>query len=69
MKIFIIVGMPASGKNIALTYAESHRIPYFATGDLVRLEVRKRGLDPSPAFHGPSPEIIVQERPCDAEDL
>ena len=48
MKIFIIVGMPASGKNIARAYAESHRIPYFATGDLVRMEVRKRGLDPSP---------------------
>ena len=47
MKIFIIVGMPASGKNLARAYAESKRIPYFATGDLVRAEVEKRGLDPT----------------------
>lgn len=44
MKIFIIVGMPASGKNIARIYAENRGIPYFTTGDLVRNEVRKRGL-------------------------
>ncbi len=48
MKIIIIVGMPASGKNIARTYAEARGIPYFATGDLVRKEVQKRGLEPTP---------------------
>jgi dephospho-CoA kinase len=47
MRIFIIVGMPASGKNIARQYAESRDIPYFATGDLVRREVVRRGLEPS----------------------
>ncbi len=47
MKIFIIVGMPASGKNIARLYAESKNIPYFATGDLVRREVSKRDLEPT----------------------
>jgi dephospho-CoA kinase len=46
MKIFIIVGMPAAGKNIARSYAESKRIPYFATGDIVRAEVKRRGLEP-----------------------
>ncbi len=46
--IFVIVGMPASGKNIARDYASSRDIPYFATGDIVRSEVKKRGLDPSP---------------------
>jgi dephospho-CoA kinase len=45
MKIFIVVGMPASGKNIARIYAESRGIPYFATGDLVRNEIRKRSLE------------------------
>ena len=45
MKIFIIVGMPASGKNIAREYAESRGFPYHATGDLVRAEVKKRGLE------------------------
>ena len=52
MKIFIIVGMPASGKNLARAYAESKHLPYFATGDLVRAEVRKRGLDPTPENTG-----------------
>jgi len=37
--------MPASGKNIARIYAEDRGIPYFATGDLVRNEIRKRGLE------------------------
>ena len=48
MKMFIVVGMPASGKNIARAYAESNGIPYFATGDLVRAEVRRRGLEANP---------------------
>jgi dephospho-CoA kinase len=52
MKIFIIVGMPASGKNLARVYAESKHIPHFATGDLVRAEVKKRGLDPTPENTG-----------------
>ncbi len=46
MKIFIVVGMPASGKNIARLYAEGKGYPYFATGDLVREEVSRRGLRP-----------------------
>jgi dephospho-CoA kinase len=49
MIIFIVVGMPASGKNIARTYAETQGIPYFATGDIVRKEVKKRGLAPDAA--------------------
>jgi dephospho-CoA kinase len=48
LKIFIIVGMPAAGKNIAKDYAISRGIPYFATGDLVRAEVVKRGLEATP---------------------
>jgi len=48
VKIFVVVGMPASGKNIARSYAESNGIPYFATGDVVRAEVRDRGLEPNP---------------------
>lgn len=45
MIIFIVVGMPASGKNIAREYAEKHNTPYFATGDIVREEVKKQGLE------------------------
>ncbi|MBP7230798.1 MAG: AAA family ATPase [Syntrophaceae bacterium] len=49
MKIFVIVGMPAAGKNIARTYAESKEMVYFATGDIVRAEVKKRGVEADPA--------------------
>jgi dephospho-CoA kinase len=45
--IFVIVGMPASGKNIARIYADSKNIPYYATGDVVREEVKKRDLEPN----------------------
>ena len=48
MKFFIIVGMPAAGKNIARTYAEKEGYPYHATGDVVRAELRARGLRPGP---------------------
>ncbi len=47
MTILVIVGMPASGKNIARMYADSKNIPYYATGDVVREEVKKRGLEPN----------------------
>ncbi len=46
MTVFIVVGMPASGKNIARIYSESKGLPYFSTGDLVRKEVSRRGLTP-----------------------
>ncbi|HVN95688.1 MAG TPA: AAA family ATPase [Syntrophorhabdaceae bacterium] len=45
--VFVVVGMPASGKNIARLYAEERLIPYFATGDIVRREIAKRGLNAS----------------------
>jgi dephospho-CoA kinase len=35
--------MPAAGKNIARDYAQAKGIPYFATGDMVRAEVARRG--------------------------
>jgi dephospho-CoA kinase len=48
MKIFIIVGMPAAGKNLARDFATDRGIPYFATGDLVRAEVVRRGIAATP---------------------
>jgi dephospho-CoA kinase len=44
MKCFIIVGMPASGKDIARQYARTKGYPYFATGDIVRAEAARRGV-------------------------
>ncbi len=48
MRYFVIVGMPASGKNIARTYAQQQGIPYFATGDIVRSEREKRNIEATP---------------------
>jgi dephospho-CoA kinase len=45
MKIFIIVGMPAAGKNIARLYAGAQDMVYYSTGDIVRAEVKMRGLE------------------------
>jgi dephospho-CoA kinase len=45
MKIFVIVGMPAAGKNIARLYAGDRDIVYYSTGDIVRAEVKMRGLE------------------------
>jgi len=47
MQIVIVVGMPAAGKNIARDYATAKGYRYFATGDIVRAEVARRGLEPS----------------------
>ncbi|MGC9323758.1 MAG: AAA family ATPase [Desulfomonilia bacterium] len=44
MTVFIIVGMPASGKNIARMYAQEKRIPYYSTGDIVRGEIAERDM-------------------------
>jgi dephospho-CoA kinase len=46
MKCFIIVGMPASGKDIARQYARAKGCPYFATGDIVRAKAARRGVSP-----------------------
>jgi len=48
MKIFIIVGMPAAGKSVAQEYALTEGYLHFATGDIVRAEVKARGLEPGP---------------------
>jgi dephospho-CoA kinase len=45
MKVIVIVGMPAAGKNIASEYAKEHQFPYFSTGEVVRQEVKKRALN------------------------
>jgi len=48
VKIFVVVGMPASGKSIAREYARTEGYPYFSTGDIVRSEVESRGMIPVP---------------------
>lgn len=44
MKIFVIVGMPASGKDIVRQYAKINQHSHFSTGDIVRAEIQKRNV-------------------------
>jgi dephospho-CoA kinase len=46
MKCFIIIGMPAAGKDIARQFARAKEYPYFATGDIVRAEAARREVSP-----------------------
>jgi len=46
MKCFIVIGMPAAGKDIARQVAHAKGYPYFATGDIVRAEAARRGVSP-----------------------
>ncbi len=46
MKCFIVIGMPAAGKDIARQYARAKDYPYFATGDIVRAEANRRHVQP-----------------------
>jgi len=43
MKLIVVTGMPAAGKNVAAQYAAAHQYPHFSTGDFVRAEIHKRG--------------------------
>lgn len=43
MKLIVVTGMPAAGKNIAAQYSQMHHYPHFSTGDFVRAELRRRG--------------------------
>ena len=48
MKLILVTGMPAAGKNIAARYAQMNQYPYFSTGDFVRAEIKKRGCRADP---------------------
>ena len=48
MRLFIVTGMPAAGKNIAAQYSRAHQYPLFSTGDFVRAEIRRRGVSGDP---------------------
>jgi len=47
MKIIAFVGLPLSGKTTASRIAEEMGIPVIVMGDVVREEVKRRGLDPT----------------------
>ncbi len=45
MKILIIVGMPGSGKTICANIAKKMNIFTLTTGDVIRDEIKRRGLE------------------------
>jgi dephospho-CoA kinase len=45
MTVIGIVGLPGSGKSEAATVAEEESIPVLTMGDVVRAEVRERGME------------------------
>ncbi|MCF2137262.1 MAG: AAA family ATPase [Candidatus Thorarchaeota archaeon] len=49
MKFVIITGMPGAGKSeVARILHEEFKIPLIVMGDVIRSEVRSRGLEPTP---------------------
>ncbi|AEM37915.1 dephospho-CoA kinase, CoaE [Pyrolobus fumarii 1A] len=49
LRFVLIAGMPGAGKSIVARVARELGLPVFTMGDVVREEVRRRGLEPTPA--------------------
>lgn len=47
MRVIATVGMPGSGKSEAAEVAEEMGIPVVSMGDVIREEVKRRGLEPT----------------------
>ncbi|MEL4305828.1 dephospho-CoA kinase [Methanococcoides sp. LMO-2] len=52
MKIIAFVGMPAAGKSVASDVVKEQKINVVNMGDVIRDEVKARGLDPTDANTG-----------------
>lgn len=50
--LVVLVGMPGAGKSLASTVAKQFGIPVFVSGDVIRLEAKKRRLQQSRANLG-----------------
>ena len=48
-KLILVAGMPGSGKSLVSQTAREMGIPVYTMGDVVRREVRRRGLEPTPS--------------------
>lgn len=66
VRVLVAVGMPGSGKSLARECASEMGIKNLSTGDLVREECGKRGLEPT----GPNCKMISDElRGIDPSEL
>ncbi|MHA1771145.1 MAG: AAA family ATPase [Candidatus Thorarchaeota archaeon] len=63
MKFVIITGMPGAGKSeVARILDEEFNIPTIVMGDVIRSEVRSRGLEPTPSN---TRKIMIELREMD----
>jgi predicted RNA binding protein with dsRBD fold (UPF0201 family)/adenylate kinase family enzyme len=66
MKVIAFVGMPGAGKTEASNVAAALGIPVVVMGDVLREEVRKRGLAPTDENIGGTANQLRQEEGMDA---
>ncbi len=66
MKVIAFVGMPASGKSEASRVASEMGIPVVVMGDVIRSEVRRRGLEMSDENAGMTGNKLREEEDIDA---
>jgi len=66
MKIIAFVGLPLSGKSTAAKVAEEMEIPVVVMGDVIREEVRKRGLELTDGNAGKIASELRQKEGMDA---
>ena len=45
--VFVFVGMPGAGKSLASQVAGEMKMPIFVSGDIIRNEAKRRGLNPN----------------------
>ncbi len=48
-KLILVAGMPGSGKSLISQVARDMGIQVFTMGDVIRQEVKRRGMEPTPA--------------------
>ena len=51
-RIIAVCGMPASGKGVFAAVLAAREIPVLSMGDMIRAEVKERGLEESPGIFG-----------------
>ena len=66
MKVIAFVGMPGAGKTEASNVARELGIPVVVMGDVLREEVKKRGLAPTDANIGGTANALRKEEGMDA---
>lgn len=65
-RVVAVCGMPGSGKGEFAAHLEGTGVPVVSMGDMIRAEVRRRGLDEAPHVFG---EVAAELRAEHGEDV